>query len=578
MKQILLPAAILLTLLSGCTRDTGTGEARADTPAAAARSAFTSLTDAEVRYLLDLRERGGLKAATLAYPGSYELTEGGDVKGFSRRMLEALEDVLGVSVDVRPVDRFDDFFTLRGRVPEGVRTDSSITYIPDILREVDLIAFELTDTAWRSRLMTIVPLVPTRILVVNRRGEEIRSFGGLQGKRIVVAENTSHQVFLEETAQRLDVELDIIPLPFGEDRMARVADGRADCTVSDSQAVLREIPGNPDVNVSLALTGVLMNGWAVRGDNGVLASILEKFFTYAGESGILDEALREGYDLSLQQYYSLINYGKDQRLKLTDEEQAYLEELRGRGGINAAIDGETSIYEVDDAGLKKGLHYNLALAAAQTLDVPIRFRQVTFHDFFMKDGEVPDEIKTDPAFSYVPDLLQEVDLYVGTISPLEWRRKFLAFIGIYPTKLVYVTRDNFPKVEREDLKGSVFSLLPNTTYEGWLKSRFDPEDLTILTVDTGDEAVEAVSTGEADITLSDANLALARMADYPEITFYPADDEVDTISWAVEKDNLLLKGILDKTIEYLFRTMVFNDIWIDYYGISFAEYLELISN
>lgn len=573
--RLLFLLLICFGVFSSCSRDTVADPVDTVKPVI---PAAPSLNDAETAYLMNLRDRGGLKVATMGYIGSYEVGDDGCVRGLTCRLLQALGETFDIPVHVQLVENFDRFFTYRGEIPPDVKTDPAVSYTPDILRQVDLVAFELTETAWRSKLMTIVPFIPTRVLVVNRRGEEVRSLGGLQGKKITVAENTSHEVIVEEMKQRLGLDFRIVPIPFDVNNRQYLKEGLSDCAVDESQAIIRHLAGEDELNISLALTGVEMNGWAVSKENDVLASILEKFFTYAEESGILDTAFREGYGISLERYYSLINYREDLLLEFNTDEEAFLEDLRKAGGLTAAIDTEQSVYEIDESGIKGGLHYNLALSVAQALQVPIRFRDVTFHEFFMKDGEVPERVKNDPEFSYTPDLLKDVDVYIGTISPLPWRKKFLSFVGIYPTKLVYITRKDYPKRSIKELEKPVFSLLPNTTYESWLNDNFVPSDYTLLEVPTGEAAVAAVSDGRAEITISDANLALARLADYDNITFYPTDDSVDTLSWAVAKDNEIMRSILAKTLDYLQKTLVFNDIWYDYYGVPFAEYLDLLSN
>ncbi|MBN2048950.1 MAG: transporter substrate-binding domain-containing protein [Spirochaetales bacterium] len=575
MKRRLLFLGICIILLGGCTGK------MVETPEpdtlVSEGDIYSLFNEQEIAYLQKVKERGGLKAATVAYPGFYEISDGQPVRGFDFRLLKAMEEVLDIPVETLVLEEFNDFFTRQGMIPEGIKTDTSLAYVPDILEKVDIIAFELAEIPWRERLMSIIPLMPTRILVVTPRDHEIKTLGDLQKKRVLVYENTSHQEILEQTARRLGLDISIIPIPLGNDWHPYLDQNLADCMIGESQAVLKELPKDARFNASLALTKFLMNGWAIRKDNPILSSILEKFFSYAGEKGLLDEAMEDGYGISMSRYYNLINYREDIILRLSPEEEALLNGLRARGGLRAAIDGEQTVYEVSEEGIKTGLHYNLALAVAQTLEVPLRLRQVSFNEFFAKDGVVPDRIKTDPEYSYVPDLLLDVDLYIGTLSPLSWRKKFLSFIPLHPTKLVYLTRDDTPKIDSENLKGLVFSLLPNTSYEDWLKEHVDLSGLSVLEVPSGEEAVRVVSAGEADITISDANLAFARMRTYDNITFYPADNEVDSISWAVARNNLLLKNLLEKTLEHLMKTRVFNDIWEDYYGIPFSRYLELLS-
>ena len=564
-----------LVLFPGCSRN----DARQPGQEAEARppeNISISLTASESAYLENLRRNGGLKVATLLYPGAYERDASGRERGFHYRMIQALGDMLDMPVSVRFVN-FDDAFTENGVIPPEVKTDPEVEYTPDLLKQVDIFAFDLTEVPWRSKLMTIIPLVPTRVLVVNRRGEEVAYLGQFQNKRFTIYRNTSHEIFLENIEKRLGIPIEIIPVEFGEDRSQLLQSDEADFIITDSQTSVIEISRNNDLNISFALTDIEMNGWAVSKINTTLASILRKFFDQARSSGILDEAWQEGYGVSLDRYYNLIGYPQSTVLTFDDEEKGYIESLEKRGGMRIAIGDVTSVYEENENGTIGGLHYYLALEIAHVLGVPVRFRPVSFYEFFEKDGEVPELVKTDPGYYYTPDLLGEADLFISTFSPLPWRKKFLDFIELYPTKKVFVTRKDFRKVTLADLKDLKISILTDTSYEAFLRKHYDLSDVSVIFTQTAEDAVRMVSAGRTDITIEDASTLITRLKKYRNLTFYPADDTVEMLSWALARDNQLLERVLIKTIAYLRSTGRFDVIWKDYYGITFNEYLDLIS-
>jgi ABC-type amino acid transport substrate-binding protein len=267
----------------------------------------------------------------------------------------------------------------------------------------------------------------------------------------------------------------------------------------------------------------------------------------------------------------------DRALNLTLAERARLEELRDRGGLSVAINEEQSIYEIDESGELIGVHYELVRSVARLLGVSVSLTPVQFSRFFERDGEVPPEVQTDPDFSYVPDLLREVDLYAVAMTPLEWRRTFLDFIPLYPTRLVYITRRGEPREPADSPNGSRFALVPNTTYEVWARSNLDLGRVTVVAADTGEALARLVSEGEADVAVADANLALAQLDDYPNLEMHPTDAELDMLSWAVARGDDGLAGLLTKAIERLRQTGRFDAIWTDYYGVSFMAYLDLLS-
>lgn len=573
MRRIVLSLLTILLVLGGCQK--GPEGATQSPPVPPAVPETPVLTAEEEEYLQTLRNNGGLTAATVPFTGAYEKTEGGGLKGFHYRMLQYLKETYEIPVRITEIE-FREIFEHRGTVPAGVENDPELSYTPDIFKRADLVAFDLTPLAWRQKLMSIIPLVPTKMVLVNRRGDEIRHIGELQQKRIVVYENTSHQLYLQDLRGSLGIAFEIIPIPFNQDRFAYLIEERADYTIGDAQATFVSLPGYPNLNISLALSEAQYNGWAVSKENRVLASLLKKFFHYAEKAGYKDLAWQEGYGIPLKKYHTLIGYPPMAPLRLSRREERYLAECRSRGGLVAAIDTEKTVYEEHPDGTRDGLHYNLALTVAQILEIPIRFRPVTFYDFFRIDGVIPERIKSDADYLYTPDLLREVDLYTVPMTPLPWRRKFLAFIPIHPSRLVFISREDGPQYSESDIPGLTVALLKNTSYEKWLRSRFPAEDLQTIQADSVENSIRLVAQGRADITISDATLALPYLVKTPHLTLYPVEAPVDNLSWAVAKENDLLAGILNKSLDHIRNSGRFTAIWKEYYGSSFQDYLDFI--
>jgi membrane-bound lytic murein transglycosylase MltF len=540
------------------------------------QSVTLDLTVEEREYLGGLREKGGLQAGTMPYPGSYEIHADGEISGIHHVLLIEFGKQFDIPVHVHLVD-FEDFFSQNGSIPEGVKTDESIIYTPDIFNTVDVISFDLTETAWRNRLMDFIPIYPYRIVLANRRGEEVIHIGELQKKRIVVFENTVHEEFLTSLSEKLGLNIEMISKPFGEDRFQMILGGTVDYTMGESQGLVHFINRYPDLNISYSLSDIHMNGWAVAKGNDILREILFKYIAYAKKAGIMDDAFLNGLGVSFDKYITLINYNAPDRPDFSAEELEYLTELRETGGFKVAIFNGGWVYNERDDGTGGGLHYFWALEIAHMLDMQIRFTPVQFRQFFEKNGEMPEAIKTDDSFSYKPDLLRDHQFYVGNLSPLPWREKFLSFINLIPTRLVYIVRKDTEPIPRKDLDLYRFAFIPNSSYEVWLKENTNFKNLNLIEAGSVEDVLKLVMSDEADVTVADANLILARLRAYPDITFYPADDYVDILSWAVSKENEILKSILEKSIGHIKQNGVFSSVWESYYGSSFNSYLELLS-
>ncbi len=594
MKRIRL-AALPICALALCSCGGGKPDARgpasprgqaaapaaSPTPAVAA-APRTGPSAAARRVAERLAKAGGLRVATTASASIYEPTPvgapAGAPGGFHARLATDFAAWLGIPVRFRTVP-FEAYFTAGGKVygeglspPPGSRSD--------VFRSDDLIVNSLAALPWRAPLMRVIPFLPNRILTVTRKGEELATLRDLAGKRVVVVARTSYESALRALRARLGIAFDIATVPdTSDDFYGEVAAGRADVTLRDADVAVKVAPSYPSLSIGLPISDLQMTGWAVAPGDEELAAAVEEYLAAAGADGSLARIWLDSYGMRLEDYYGLVRYRESGSIAMTDAQRARLEALRASGGIRVAIDTELTVYEPAAGREPGGFHYLLVRRLERDLGLPVALEPVRFDQFFSAKGVVPARAKTDPSYSYTPDLLRRSDLYVGTLSPLPWRGKFLRFVPLFPTTLVYIARPGVKAESPADLRGLRLSLLPNTTYETWLKereaglgARFD-----YVLVDTGRAAVEALAAGRADATISDANLALARLREFKGLSMSPASREVDTISWAVAREDEALGSLLDAWVDAMKASGAFESIWLEYYGVSFAEYLGLIA-
>ncbi len=263
-------------------------------------------------------------------------------------------------------------------------------------------------------------------------------------------------------------------------------------------------------------------------------------------------------------------------LELSPRASERLDRLRSSGTMRVAISAEQSIYEEQPDGSIVGVHYELVLQLAELMMIDVEFVPVEFGEFFELNGVVPPELQTDPEFVYVPDLLQACEFYAVAMSPLPRRDLFLDFVPLYPSRLVYVTRRDRPRVSPDAFADSTFATIPNTTYEQWMRDRFDMSSTRVLEKRTGLALLEAVSDGTADATVADANLVLAQLARFPELDVYPAGGPIETLSWATREDDPIAE-ILTVCLDIIRERGVFESIWQDYYGSPLTDYLRILS-
>ncbi|HOX31375.1 MAG TPA: transporter substrate-binding domain-containing protein [Spirochaetales bacterium] len=582
--------ALAASLLLSCSEGRGAapGEARAPRgEAGPAREAPLAEPSAAARKLAArLAAGGGLRAATTATRSIYEPPDPGEpgkgFGGFHARLAADFASWLGVGfrIEVLPFDRF---FSVGGKVygeglpppPAGSRSD--------VFEGYDLIVHSLAPLPWREPLMRVLPFLPNRILTITRAGEELASLRDLAGKTAVVSARSSYESSLRAIRERLGLGFAIVALP--DDRLdayAEVQEGRADLTLRDADTAAYLAPAYPGLSIGLPVSDLQLTGWAVAPEDGELEAAFREYLAAAKASGSYARLWLECFGMKLEDYYSLLRYREAAALAPTGPQRARLERIRRAGGLRVAIQAELSVYEPpagDSGGEPRGLHYLLVKRLERDLGIPVILRPVSFEEFLSLGGSVPERAKTDPSYSYAPDLLEEVELYVGSLSPLAWRKKFLRFVGLYPNRLMYVGRGGLGLDSPAALARLRLSLLPDTSYESWLRAREAELGSRLGFLPAGSEraAVEAVAAGKADLTISDATIGLALLREYPGLSMAPASSEVDTISWAVAKGDEDLASLLDSWVEAIKGDGSFEGLWLESFGSSFAEYLGMIA-
>lgn len=264
--------------------------------------------------------------------------------------------------------------------------------------------------------------------------------------------------------------------------------------------------------------------------------------------------------------------------ELTSEESAYIEELRVNKILVVATRELDSVYEVDENGLVSGFNYLLLEQFANDINVKLEPKIVNFSDYFRIKGEVPDEVKNNPDYIYVPDLFSEVEIYCDVITVLPWREQIIRFIKIVPVRQIAITREGEELETLNDLYGRSIALKHDTSYEGRLLEIEKELNLHFYYyyVESTIEQQKAVSEGLADISIQDSNLAIKEIKKYDNLRMSIPIAEVQEQGWGVSKDNELLESILNKYIQYAKRTGIMDKLWHDEYGITLFEYLKLL--
>jgi len=263
----------------------------------------------------------------------------------------------------------------------------------------------------------------------------------------------------------------------------------------------------------------------------------------------------------------------------TSDELAYIKELNRKGSINIATKTSTAVYLPHKDGSISGFHYNVLKEFADLAKIDIDFQLVTWNDYFYKKGEDLEKVKIDPSYSYVPTLIENVDLYLDGITVLPWREKLFDIVKIVPSRAMLISRiDNIPE-QISDLNNKICVMVINTSMEQTLEKIKSANhiDFTYINPDNFDAMDKMVSEGKADFTVYDSDRAYVALEKYKNLTIAWPVGELEIMGWAINKNNKLFKGILDKYIKYAQESAILDKYWKQAYGVTFVEYLKVLN-
>jgi len=264
---------------------------------------------------------------------------------------------------------------------------------------------------------------------------------------------------------------------------------------------------------------------------------------------------------------------------LTESERDYVAELQATGGLKIATRLSDTVYDIDPtSGAISGFHYHLAKRFTEELNLQLNVKVVKFDDYFRKNGEIPEDISSGTSYQYKPDLFNDVDVYSDNMTVLPWRMGLMSFVDIAPVTIVTLSQEQNPIERPSDMSGKVYITNNNTSYKTELIDYIETHKLDVeaIYVESGDETVRAVALGEADFTVKDSNKALGEMQKYSKLKMGISISEIQTIGWAVSRENTQLESILSKYIDYVIKNKELDDLWKAEYGITLREYSRLL--
>lgn len=535
----------------------------------------------EIAYLSSLQDKGVLKVASRQIETVLK-EENGQRSGFNYNTIKLFTDAVGVDLEIVVVDNIEAFFRKDGTFDSTVKTDPNMVYSPDLFDDVDVYVDTLTQLPWREKLMDFIGFTPIRELVVNRSPLEITSVYELNGKTVAVQEVSSYMTTFAELERAYNIEFNYVYTDTILEAIEAVNSNQADLTIMDSNRAFLEAKHFANIEVGIPVTDVKYVGWAVSKDSEILKSILEKYMDVLIDEGLINELWLGDYEISFYEYYTLIlkNASIFETMNLSAEELTYVEELRASGVLRAALQPNVVGYYFED-GQPAGFNYLLARDLAEVLGVDLDIVVVDqFTKYFWKDGETPEQIKTDENYFYVPDLFDQVDVYADNFTYLPWRSQILNQIKTVPVSTVIVQALGSNIEKMEDLDGKIVALNRDTSYEMVLENivKTYNVDVEIYDVFSDAEGYDAIEKGYADFSIVDSDIAFLVLKQYENLEISLQASETAFIGWAVKKEDVIFASILEKYFMAMKSSGKFDAYWEQSYGVSYPEYMRLLAD
>jgi len=262
----------------------------------------------------------------------------------------------------------------------------------------------------------------------------------------------------------------------------------------------------------------------------------------------------------------------------TAEEIQCVRELNKKGSIKIATKISSAVYLPQKDGSIKGFHYRVLKAFADLVKVKIDVKIVSWNDYFFKEGQDLEKVQKNITYSYVPTLIENVDLYLDGITVLPWREKMFDIIKFVPSRQMVVSRkDNLP-LKIGDLNKKLCAMVANTSMERNLDKikKKNSISFTYIYVEDFDSMDRMVSERKADFTVYDSDRAFAALNTYKNLTIAMPINEHEIMGWAINKKNRVLKNVLKKYLKYAQETAILDKYWKIAYGVTFIEYLKIL--
>jgi membrane-bound lytic murein transglycosylase MltF len=263
----------------------------------------------------------------------------------------------------------------------------------------------------------------------------------------------------------------------------------------------------------------------------------------------------------------------------SSDEITFIEALHKKGSLKIATRISPPVYQRHKDDSITGFHYNVLKAFTDLTKINIEMEVVTWDHYFFQEGQDLRKAENDPSYSYFPILIGNVDIYLDTITALPWREKMFNIIKYIPSRQMIISRKNNIPNTLSDLDNKYFAMVKHTSMESNVEQLVRRHNIHIIYkyADSIDDMDNMVSEGEVDFAVYDSDQAYLTLKTFDNLTIVWPISDIQMMGWGINKNNLILKGILEKYLKYAQETGILDTYWKRSYGVTFVEYLNILN-
>jgi len=223
----------------------------------------------------------------------------------------------------------------------------------------------------------------------------------------------------------------------------------------------------------------------------------------------------------------------------------------------------------------KSINYDLALEFANYLQVELKEVPIEWDELFMRNGSIPEDLKTNPTLRYTPDALKRADIVCSTITVMEWRKRLFGMARTLQTaELLLTNKDEAAPGDFNDLSGKRIAFMGGTTFEQHMQeiNATLSEKMELVRTNSSEESIQLLDDRKVYGIVLDFDEALnlnAKTNQKYRIAIHVS--EVTRSSWAVEKNNPLILEV-ENFFETIASTGVLDEIFYRRFGITYKSY------